>query len=141
MDESAECGEAGANEGGMVIKAMLVEDSEIVREVLRHYLFDMPGLALAGICRCAPTAIDAIRRDPPDVVVLDIHLHEGNGMDVMRVVAAEFPAIKVIVVTNHADEIFRRRFIDAGAYGFHDKSRDLHLLRSSLEGLVAQSRT
>jgi DNA-binding NarL/FixJ family response regulator len=118
---------------------MVVEDSDIVREVMRYFLADIPGLSVIGEFCCAPTAIDGIRRQPPDVLLLDIQLHAGNGMDVLNVISAEHPATKVIVVTNFADAVYRRHYMDAGAHGFFDKCRELNGLRYRLEKLAGQA--
>jgi DNA-binding NarL/FixJ family response regulator len=120
----------------MMTRVMVVEDSDIVREVMRLFLAGIPGLLVTGEYCCAPTAIEGIRHDPPEVLLLDIQLHAGNGMDVLNVMTAEYPAVKVIVVTNYADPVFRRHYADAGAYGFYDKCRELNALRSSLEKLA-----
>jgi DNA-binding NarL/FixJ family response regulator len=114
----------------------VVEDSDIVREVMRNFLADIPGLSVIAEFCCAPTAIEGIRRDPPDVLLLDIQLHAGNGMDVMKAISAEYQTIKVIVVTSFADAVYRRHYIDAGAYGFYDKCRELSALRYCLEKLA-----
>jgi DNA-binding NarL/FixJ family response regulator len=118
---------------------MVVEDSDIMREVMRHFLAYIPGLLVTGEFCCAPTAIEGIRLNPPDVLLLDIQLHAGNGMDVLNLMSAEYAAAKVIVVTNYADAVYRRHYIDAGAYGFYDKCRELDALRCSLEKLAGFS--
>lgn len=120
----------------MVIKVMLVEDSNVIREVLRRLVTELAGLRLTGEFCCASSAIAGVRRDPPDVLLLDIELREGKGMDVLNVVAAEYPATKVIVVTNYVDAIYCTHYKNAGAYGFYDKSRELGALRKRLESLT-----
>lgn len=121
-------------------KIMVVEDSAVVREIMRLFLADIPGLSVIGEFCCAPTAIAGIRRDPPDVLLLDIQLYAGNGMDVLNAVSAEHPETKVLVVTNYADAVFRSHYMGAGAYAFFDKSRELNALRSSLQKLAGQAR-
>jgi len=118
------------------MKVMIVEDSIIVREVLHHLLTEISGLSVIGEFCCAPTAIAGIRRDPPDILLLDIELRAGRGMDVLKMAAAEHPATKVIVVSNHADPVYRRYYQNAGAHGFYDKCRELDGLRAGLENLA-----
>lgn len=117
-------------------RLFVVEDSDVVRALWRTVIAKIAGLSLAGEFNRASTAIAAIRRKPPDVVLLDIHLSEGDGMEVLRVVAAEYPMTKVIVVSNCADPIFRRYFAKAGAYAFYDKSHELPVMRCTLERLA-----
>jgi DNA-binding NarL/FixJ family response regulator len=141
-DRDSDPGEAFRHRGlrnVAVTRVMVVEDSDIVRAVTRQFLADIPGLCLTGEFCCASTAIDGIRYDPPEVLLLDIQLHAGNGMDVLNAMSVEHPATKVIIVTNYADEVYRRRYTDAGAYGFYDKCRELDALRLSLEQLAGDA--
>ncbi|UUZ63337.1 response regulator [Polaromonas sp. P1-6] len=67
-------------------RLFIVEDSDVVRALWRTVVARITGLSLAGEFNRASTAIAAIRREPPHVVLLDINLNDGNGMEVMRVV-------------------------------------------------------
>ena len=93
-------------------------------------------MSLAGEFSRASTAIAAIRREIPKLVCLDVQFSEGSGMDVMRVVAAEYLMTKVIVASNFADPIFRPHYTEAGAYAFYDKSHDLAAMRGTLARLA-----
>jgi CheY-like chemotaxis protein len=148
------------------LRLFVVEDSDVVRALWRSVVSEIPGLSLDGEFNCASSAIDAIRREPPDVVLLDIHLSEDDGMDVLRVLAAEYPTTRVIVVSNCAalthrryaaeylmakvivvsnctDLTHRRFFTKAGAYAFHDKghepasTRCMRCMLERLSGLVS----
>ncbi len=119
-----------------MIKIMVVEDSTAVRAVWRQMLADIPGVVLAGEYSRAATAIEAARRDPPDVVLLDIQLAEGNGLEVVQFLSATFPAIKTIIATNYAEPIYRRTYMGAGAFAFYDKNSEISALRRAVEGLA-----
>ncbi|UUZ75651.1 response regulator [Polaromonas sp. P1(28)-13] len=117
-------------------RLFIVEDSDVVRALWRTVVARITGLSLAGEFNRASTAIAAIRREPPHVVLLDINLNDGNGMEVMRVVAAESPMTKVVVVSNCSDTTHRKYFTEAGAYAFYDKSHELAAMRDMLERLA-----
>ena len=119
------------------MKVMVIEDSDIVRIVFHNLLAQVRGASVTGEFDTASSAIRALEHGPPDAILLDIQLRAGNGMDVLKVVATDYPDIKVFVVTNFTDELYRRRYLDAGAAGFFDKSRDLAVLRTSLQTLSA----
>ncbi|WP_025918132.1 LytTR family DNA-binding domain-containing protein [Herminiimonas sp. CN] len=119
-----------------MISAIVVEDSDVMRTIWRELVAAIADLSLAGEYRRVSSAIAAIRHQPPNVILLDIQLNDGNGMDVMRMVANECPVTKVIVVSNYADPIYRSHFAAAGAYAFYDKSRELAAVRSSLAHLA-----
>lgn len=123
-----------------MIKVMLAEDSDVVREVLRRLVTELAGFCLTGEFCCASSAIAGVRRDPPNVLLLDIELREGKGMDVLNMAAAEYPTTRVIVVSNYVDTIYRTHYTNAGAYGFYDKSRELGALRKRLESLAGCSK-
>ena len=117
------------------MKVMVIEDSDIVRIVFHNLLAQVRGATVSGEFDTASSAIHALQRHKPDAILLDIQLRSGNGMEVLKVVAADYPDIKVFVVTNFTDDLYRKRYLDAGAWGFFDKSRDLAALRSSLQKL------
>lgn len=145
-------------------RLFVIEDSDVVRALWRTVVANIPGLSLAGEFNCAAAAIAAIRRAPPDIVLLDIHLSESDGMEVLSVIAADYPMTQVIVVSNCADQTHqrylaeypmtkvievsnctdlthRRYFTKAGAYAFHDKGRGLvamRCMRCMLECLAEQ---
>ena len=119
------------------MKVMVIEDSDIVRIVFHSLLAQVHGASVSGEFDSATSAIRALSNDTPDTILLDIQLRSGNGMDVLKVVKADHPQIKVLVVTNFIDDFYRKRYIEAGAWGFFDKSRDLALLRNSLQSLSA----
>ena len=117
-------------------RVFVVEDSDVVRALWRTVVAKIAGLSLRGEFNRASTAIAAIRREPPHVVLLDINLSDGNGMEVLRVVTAEHPKTKVIVVSNCSDPTHRRYFAKAGAYAFFDKSHELAAMRRMLASLA-----
>lgn len=122
----------------MLINVLVVDESSVVRRVLRNLLRNIEGLFIAAECRSAPSAISWIERNPPDVVLLDIPLSVGTGMDVLNMVVEKYPQIKVFIVTNLTDDIYRMHYLNAGAQGFFDKSLELPLLQNHLQ-LIAQA--
>ena len=118
------------------LRLFVIEDSNVVRALRRTVLPQIAGLSLAGAFHRASTAIAAIRREPPNVVLLDINLSDGNGMEVLRVVAAEYPLTKVIVVSNCADPTHWKYFTKAGAYAFYDKNHELAIMCRMLARLA-----
>lgn len=144
------------------LRLFVVEDSDVVRALWRSVVSEIPGLSFAGEFNCATSAIDGVRRDPPDIVLLDIHLSETDGMEILRVLAEEYPMTTVIVVSNCAEHAHRRYltgyptakvisvsncgdlahrqyFTKAGAYAFNDKGHGpaaVRCMRCMLEKLT-----
>lgn len=118
---------------------LLIEDSAVVRNALREMVSSIEGAVVAGEFDSPGPAIENIRTNPPGVVVLDIQLVNGSGLDVLHTVSKEHPEVKVIVFTNFAEPVYRKRCLDAGAYAFYDKKSDIHALRRTLQDLVSES--
>jgi two-component system response regulator DevR len=118
------------------MKVFLVEDAPLLRERLEALIAAIPGANVVGHASGAEEALRGILAARPDAVVLDIHLAEGNGFDVMRGLrAAQFaPAIQVL--TNHPLDGYRQAAERLGASGFFDKSSEIPLLRNALAALA-----
>jgi DNA-binding NarL/FixJ family response regulator len=122
--------------GGIVISIMLVEDSALVRRRLREILDDIQRFRIVGEFDTAQDAIAALAVEPPDVILLDIKLRVGNGIEVLRQVAQHAPAAKVIVFSQHDDAGYREQFEEAGAHFFFNKTHETAQLLATLTRLA-----
>lgn len=120
------CEEAAA------FSVFLVEDSPLLRSRLEAMLAGIPGARVVGHAAGAEAAIAAILRARPDAVVLDLHLEQGTGFDVMKALQKQAPDIAVYVLTNFPSEPHRRKAASLGARGFFDKSHEVHALGTAL---------
>jgi len=102
----------------------IVDDSAVVRDRLAQMISSLPGVALAGQADIAFEAIDALRRLRPSCAVLDISMPGGSGMHVLETIKREQPALKVIMLTNFAQEQYRQRCLQLGADHFFDKTTE-----------------
>jgi DNA-binding NarL/FixJ family response regulator len=106
------------------LKVFICDDSATVRERLVTMTLDLPEMDLVGQADDAPGCLDAIRHAHPDIVILDIRMPGGNGIDVLRQLKAANPSPKVIMLTNFAYVQYQKRCEDAGADFFLDKSTE-----------------
>jgi CRP/FNR family transcriptional regulator len=120
-------------------RVFIVEDSASIRERLAGLLGDMEGVSIAGEADTPRAAVEGILRSRPDLVVLDIHLTGGSGIDVLRKVHPEAPATVFAVLTNHPNPQYRRACMEAGASHFLDKTTEFTKLREVIAGLGASS--
>jgi DNA-binding NarL/FixJ family response regulator len=118
------------------VKVFLVEDAPLLRERLQALIAAIPGAQCVGHADGAPPALAAILELRPDVVVLDIHLAEGNGFDVLRGLRAASFMPCVFVLTNFPSEAYRRTAERLGARGFFDKSHEVERLREEIGKLL-----
>jgi len=105
-----------------MIKLLLVDDHELVREGLRRILAETPGMEVVGEASSGEEAIDLARSLKPDVVIMDVSMPGIGGLETTRRLSHIDPGIKVIVVTVHVDEPYPTRLLEAGAAGYLTKS-------------------
>jgi DNA-binding NarL/FixJ family response regulator len=118
---------------------LIADDSRPLRERLIALCGEVDGIRVvgqAGDCREALARADALR---PDVVVLDVRMPDGSGIDVLSQVKRARPAPVVIMLTGHALPQYRTRCLAAGADFFFDKSSELEQVAEAL-GRLARGR-
>ena len=102
----------------MSLRVLLVDDHEVVRQGLKALVDAQDGLDVVGE---ASTAAEAVRRvgfDDPHVVVMDVRLPDGSGVEACREIRERFPEVKVLMLTSFADEEALLSAIIAGAAGY-----------------------
>ena len=104
------------------MNVFIVEDSGAMRESLRSMLSEFHDVRIVGYAADEPAAIEQISALLPDVVILDLNLHSGSGVAVLKNVKKHHAAIKVMVLTNCTDEIYVDACKRANADYFFDKS-------------------
>jgi len=100
------------------IKILLVDDHEVVRMGLRTLLERRDNIAVVGEADTVEEAIAAAERTEPDVIVMDIRLPDGSGVDACREIRGQRPETKVIMLTSYADDEAIYGSIMAGASGY-----------------------
>lgn len=108
-------GEEAAND---IIRLVLVDDHELVRHGLRDLIEAEPDLEVVGEAATAEEAVRRIGFDEPDVVVLDLDLPDGSGIEVCSKVQTLSPKSRVLILTAFADERALVAARQAGARGF-----------------------
>jgi DNA-binding NarL/FixJ family response regulator len=112
-----------------------IEDCVEVRARISRELALLDGIELVGCAERAAEAIASIRRSCPDVVVLDLQLREGTGIDILRELRADDQPPVMIVLTNQSDSTSRERSLKAGARYYFDKSTEFEEFLTVLKGL------
>lgn len=103
-----------------------------MQEILTESLQTVPGLELAGVAETATEALAAFESHRPDVVILDLVLRAGTGLDVLHGIKQRAPACRVLVFTGHDAEPYRTRCLAAGADYFFSKNWQLRELIQQL---------
>lgn len=114
------------------MRILLVDDHEVVRRGLKARLETEEDLTVVGE---AGTVSEAVRRtgfDSPDLVVMDVRLPDGSGIEACRDILSSFPDVKVLMLTSFADEEALMSAILAGAAGYLLKRIDSKVLLDSV---------
>ena len=74
------------------------------------------------------TAVNAILQHSPNVVLLDIHLPDKSGLDLLEFITANYPLISVIMITNKVAQYYKEMCLHKGAKHFIDKSKDFETI-------------
>jgi len=119
-------------------RVMLVDDHPIVRQGLRRLIEAEPDLEVCGEAETAREAKSMIRDIDPDVVIVDVSLAQGDGLELVKDARAHYPNLPLLVLSMHDEVIYAERMLSAGANGYIMKQaasdQFLVALRRVLEG-------
>jgi DNA-binding NarL/FixJ family response regulator len=119
------------------VRILLVDDHAIMREGLRQVLREQEHLTVVGEACNGQSALDQVRALSPDVVVLDLHLGGENGIEVSRRILADFPAVKIVVLSADSNLALVTEALQAGvsAYVVKDNASDelIRAIRSVMD--------
>jgi DNA-binding NarL/FixJ family response regulator len=118
-------------------RVFIVDDSAPMRARVADLLAPMQDVCVVGEAACAEAATAGILALRPHSVLLDLNLGGTTGMEVMRAVRPFAPDVVFIVLTNHAEEPYRRACAAAGATYFLDKSREFERVREIIARIAA----
>jgi two-component system response regulator DevR len=110
------------------LRLLVVDDHEVVRKGLVALLDRREGFEVVAEAGSVAESIEQARRHQPDIVVMDIRLPDGSGIEACRDIRAELPGTKVIMLTSYPDEEAVLSAIIAGASGYllkQIRARDL----------------
>jgi response regulator of citrate/malate metabolism len=101
-----------------MIVTLIVEDEQIAAQAHAAYLALLPGFSLAGVARSGREALVMLRDQPIDLVLLDISLPDGNGLDIVRRMRAAGHRADVLAVTANRELDAVRRAVNLGIVGY-----------------------
>ena len=105
-----------------MLRILIVDDHDVVRMGLKEILGGRVDMEVAAEARSAEEAIAAVRSAPFDVVLVDLSLSDGSGVDVLNRIKAIRPETAVLIVSGYPEEQFAISVLKAGASGFISKT-------------------
>ncbi|MGO9932443.1 MAG: response regulator [Steroidobacteraceae bacterium] len=124
------------NDSPAALRVVLVEDSAMLASHVRELIEQLPGMQLMGIADNQTDAIKMLADVQPQVLILDLHLREGNGFGVLRGMTRVETPPKVVVLTTYGLPEYRRQAQKLGVTAFLDKSNDYYLLPGLLREIA-----
>jgi DNA-binding NarL/FixJ family response regulator len=120
-----------------IVKIMLVDDHEVVRLGLRTLLERREGFSVVADAGSVAEAVAAAQQTHPDVIVMDVRLPDGTGVEACREIRSDRPETKVIMLTSYADDEAIYGSIMAGASGYLLKQTRGQSLAEAIERVAA----
>ncbi len=102
-------------------RVLIADDHALVRDGLRHILLSASGFEVAGEASDGVTTIAMVRSTVADVLVLDLSMPGRNGVDLIKQIKEEKPALRILILTMHAEQQYAVRAFKAGASGYLTK--------------------
>ncbi len=141
MKESSSNRDNKAQSGTVtLIRVLLADDHALVRAGIRSLLEKMPGLEVVGEASNGRETLALVRSELPNLVLMDIAMPELNGLDTLAKIVKNFPGVKVIILSAHANEEYVIRALRSGASGYMLKDAATAELQLAI-GFVTQDKT
>ncbi len=99
-------------------RVFVVDDHPLVREWLVSLIRRRPDLEVCGQAEDAATALSSIAATRPGVAIVDLSLKGGSGLELIKDLRAQHPAVRILVLSMHEDASYAERALRAGARGY-----------------------
>ncbi|MRG86943.1 response regulator [Salinibacillus xinjiangensis] len=103
---------------GSPIRVVVVDDHEVVRKGIVTYLLTEDDLDVVGEASSGNEGAELIKKEKPDVVLMDLMMENGNGIDATKKVMSFLPACKIIILTSYYDDEKVFPALEAGAFSY-----------------------
>lgn len=125
------------------IRIIIVDDHPVVQQGFAYMFQSIDRMEVLAHCATARQAFDFLEDNPVDVVLLDIHLPDKNGIEVCKELEQRYPRMKIIAISNSDEYSIIARMLDSGAAGYVLKSSDaeelIQCIDDALFGNIALS--
>jgi len=116
---------------------MIVDDHPIVRDGMKNMLLVFEDLEFAGEAENGRAALACLRQSVPDVILMDIAMPEMGGIEATRLILAQYPQVKVIMLTSYPEDDLIQESLQAGALGYLLKNSTINSLANAIRTVYA----
>ena len=120
-----------------VYKVMIAEDHDIFRHGLKNLLNKYSFLICTGEAANGKDLLELIKKDPPDLVFMDLHMAGGHGIAASEEIIAKYPSIKIVVLSSFDDAITIDKMMIMGVKGYMTKNISIELLDKMFEKVLS----
>jgi DNA-binding NarL/FixJ family response regulator len=124
-------------EGSGVARVLVVEDHAALAEALKFAFSFEDDIEVVGVAPTVAATLELTATARPDVILMDVNLPDGNGIEATSRVLEVHPGAAVIVLTAHADPVFAMRAAQAGASGFVPKDVRIAKILAAVRAVMA----
>ncbi len=117
-------------------RVLIVDDHPIIRHGVAQTIGLEPDLEVSGQASSAAEALAILREGPTDLAVVDISLGGTNGIELTKLIRGEYPALPVLVLSMHDEDLYAMRALRAGAGGYIMKREAPHLLLTAVRTVL-----
>jgi two-component system, NarL family, invasion response regulator UvrY len=117
------------------MRVLIADDHAVVREGLKRVLSGLPEGVEVGEAGNAQDALALARRNQWDVALLDIAMPGGNGLDLLKQLKREQPALPVLILSMYPEEQYALRVLKAGAFGYLTKESATDQLLTAIQAV------
>jgi DNA-binding NarL/FixJ family response regulator len=122
------------------VRVVLADDHALVRAGIRALLEKLSGIQVVGEADNGRQALELIKTSRPNLILLDISMTELSGLEALPRIVKDFPAVKVLILSGHANEEYVLRALRCGAAGYMLKEAAAEELELAIKA-VAQDKT
>jgi len=113
-------------------RVAIVDDHPMMRDAFRDLLDEESDLEIVGESESIAEGVRLLEEREPDLMIVDISLEDGNGLELIKQARALLPGIRILVVSMHDERLYAERAIRAGALGYVSKHEPAEVI---LEGI------
>lgn len=119
-------------------RIMIVDDHPMMRDGLTMRISSQADMEVCGEAATEDDAVELVKQISPDLVVVDISLQGGNGIELIKRIKALNPTVKMLVVSAFQESLYAERAMRAGALGYLNKQESneklIHAIRTVMKG-------
>jgi DNA-binding NarL/FixJ family response regulator len=119
------------------IKVLIIDDHSIVRAGVKSALQKNKRITVCAEAANASDGIEKIKKNKPDVVVLDLSMPGVNGMEILKIINTSFPQLKILIFTMHDESEYVLSAIEQGVNGYLLKDSDLDEIEKAILSIHA----